>query len=130
MGTIPYFCRMTRRSVHHRKKKVGGADRTRNCCMLLLHESWLDYLRPAGGPQPKSKGANKNTRLGACMHQTTRKKSRKKTDSLHVLMCIIIVRLLPSAHHESRQAFRTIFHSNLSFGKRTGQCSRHEIKFS
>jgi hypothetical protein len=84
----------------------------------------------AGGPQPKSKGSNKNSHSPARAHASNdAKKSRKiiptrgsvSVDScVHVLMCMITSAAHPAnCHHEWRQAFRMIFHSNLNFGKRT-----------
>lgn len=91
------------------KKKVGGAGRTRNCCMLLLHESWLDYLRPAGRPAAPNQSQKAQTKTHGSAHACIKrreKRAEKKTDSLHVLMCIIIVRLLPPTMNRAKHSGR------------------------
>lgn len=70
------------------KKKVGGAGRTRNCCMLLLHESWLDYLRPAGRRPPTKVKRRKQKHTARRMHASNdAKKEQKKKRTLCMCLC-------------------------------------------
>lgn len=70
------------------KKKVGGAGRTRNCCMLLLHESWLDYLRPAGRPAAPNQSQKAQTKTHGSAHACIKRREKRAEKKRTLCMCL------------------------------------------